>query len=173
MLQTHQQYYRPKNTHPQQKLVKSNSYHNPNRLTRPIDHHHKRSNCKRVSLVKDDDDIPLALLAYKKGYQLSMASSSSTAVDQRIQSLLSTESSSCSHTSLIKPAPLVTRPKHTTALEGKKKKNKKPRPRNHPPIVTVTPVVEEPPPSKKKKKLSFSILKNKNWLSSIRKLLVR
>lgn len=109
---------------------------------KPVPANKKRHHSRRLHNTLDDD-IPLALLAYKKGYT-TIYPSTRTVKDDRTNSYLSTSSSgSSSQNSIIKL---------------QETKRKKPR-RLTTPVPVEKKVIEEP------------IIKEKKWYSSLRKLI--
>ncbi|GAA5802885.1 hypothetical protein HPULCUR_008360 [Helicostylum pulchrum] len=109
---------------------------------KPVLTNKKRHHSRRLNNTSDDD-IPLALLAYKKGYT-TIYPSTRTVKDDRTDSYLSTSSSgSSSQNSIIKQQ------------ETKRKKSR----RLTTPVPVEKKVIEEP------------IIKEKKWYSSLRKLI--
>ncbi|OAD04869.1 hypothetical protein MUCCIDRAFT_155743 [Mucor lusitanicus CBS 277.49] len=151
---------------------------------------HSSSSSNRISAMNlMEDDIPLALLAYKKGYTSMSPQLNNTSTTNRplSGSMIQRNHSQSSDASLVKKKKHQQRvsssspppPSSSPAQPATHKRNKKPMPyqlntntdssTSQSSTVVATPTIEQQDPhlTKQKTKMSFS----KKWLSSLRKLL--
>ncbi|KAG2197812.1 hypothetical protein INT46_011383 [Mucor plumbeus] len=164
--------------------------HPPRTITPPPQQNNRNkkrnsSNSNRISASNlMEDDIPLALLAYKKGYTNMSPSNSSTANVDNSSRPLSSSNIHSTHSQLSDKL-LVKKKKHRQQQQQlhqqqpptKRKKKHVPyqiktntesnTSQSSTVVSTPTIIEKKEQPRKKKKKMSF----NKNWFSSLRKLL--